>query len=299
MENFYGIIAKRTGLTVKEVRYLWPEEFEDLVIGGNSINRDYLKAKMSSCLAVSSFPSLKPYYLEAEADEIVEKVLKIITPRTGTLIKGMVTYSGVLKGKVRVINSFDDVKDVQKGEIIVTHMTSPRYMAAIINCGAIITDEGGTTCHAAIISRELQKPCIVGTKIVTKLLYTGDYVEFDGNLGVVKILEKAMDVIKGIVAYKGVVSGKVRLIHSYGDVGKLVAGEILVANMTSPRYMVAISKCGGIITDEGGMTCHAAIISRELKKPCVVGTKNATHVLKDGDLVELDGNSGIIKIIDK
>jgi len=56
-----------------------------------------------------------------------------------------------------------------------------------------------------------------------------------------------------------------------------------------------IKKCGALVTDEGGMACHASIISRELKKPCVIGTHNATKVLKDGDIVEVDADKGIVR----
>jgi pyruvate,water dikinase len=63
--------------------------------------------------------------------------------------------------------------------------------------------------------------------------------------------------------------------------------------------MPIIKKCGAIVTDEGGITCHAAVISRELEIPCIVGTKIATQVLKDGDLVEVDANKGVVKILKK
>jgi phosphoenolpyruvate synthase/pyruvate phosphate dikinase len=68
----------------------------------------------------------------------------------------------------------------------------------------------------------------------------------------------------------------------------LLQGNILVCPMTLPDYVPAMKKARAIITNEGGITCHAAIISRELKIPCIVGTKIATQVLKDGDRVEVD-----------
>ena len=76
-------------------------------------------------------------------------------------------------------------------------------------------------------------------------------------------------------------------------------GNILVAGQTRPFLMSAIKKAGGIITDEGGITSHAAIISRELDIPCIIGTKIATKVLKDGDSVEVDADKGIVKILKK
>lgn len=76
-------------------------------------------------------------------------------------------------------------------------------------------------------------------------------------------------------------------------------GDILVTGMTTPDFLSAIRKSAGFVTDEGGITCHAAIVSRELKKPCIIGTKIATQILKDGDLVEVDANKGIVKILEK
>jgi len=69
--------------------------------------------------------------------------------------------------------------------------------------------------------------------------------------------------------------------------------------MTDPRYVFAMKKAGAIVTDEGGITCHAAIVARELKKPCIIGTKIATKVLKGGDLVEVDAERGIVRILEK
>ena len=69
--------------------------------------------------------------------------------------------------------------------------------------------------------------------------------------------------------------------------------------MTTPWYLPAMKKAAGFITDEGGLLCHAAIVSREMNKPCIIGTKIATKVLKDGDLVEVDANNGVVKILKK
>ena len=103
--------------------------------------------------------------------------------------------------------------------------------------------------------------------------------------------------ICGLAASPGVVLGRVRVVPSPKDCASLVKGEILVAGMTTPSYALAIRKASGIITDEGGITCHASIVSREMGIPCIVGTKNATKVLKTGDLVELDGEAGSVRRI--
>ncbi len=99
----------------------------------------------------------------------------------------------------------------------------------------------------------------------------------------------------GQVATQGYIVGKVKIINSLKDLSKVESNDIVVLSMTTPEYASAIEKAAGFITDEGGITCHAAIISREFNIPCVVGTKIATKMLKDGQKVELDAFNGIVK----
>ncbi len=101
--------------------------------------------------------------------------------------------------------------------------------------------------------------------------------------------------IKGSSAFSGVVKGNVKVVEGFNDLNKITAGDILVTQMTSPKYLGIMTKVGGIVTDQGGTLCHAAITARELKIPCVIGTKIATQVLRDGDLVEVDADRGIVR----
>lgn len=102
---------------------------------------------------------------------------------------------------------------------------------------------------------------------------------------------------KGMPAFPGKVLGKVKIIITVKDAGKMKKGNILVSQATGPDLLPAMKKAAAIVTNEGGITAHAAIVSRELKIPCVVGTKIATKVLQDGDLVEVDANKGIVRKI--
>ncbi|MFA6227011.1 MAG: PEP-utilizing enzyme [Candidatus Paceibacterota bacterium] len=135
------------------------------------------------------------------------------------------------------------------------------------------------------------------------VIYTKDTIyELDIAIGekIKEIIEKKterVDTFKGNIACKGLVKGIVKVLHSANEIGKLEAGEILVTSMTMPNYVPAMKIAGAIITDEGGISCHAAIVSRELGIPCIIGTKIATKVLKDGDLVEVDADKGIVRII--
>ncbi len=101
--------------------------------------------------------------------------------------------------------------------------------------------------------------------------------------------------LRGLVAFPGLVRGKVKIIKEDKDISKMDCGDILVSPQTRPDFVVAMSKAAAIVTDTGGMLCHAAIIAREFRTPCIVRTKDATKVLKDGDLVEVDATNGIVR----
>jgi phosphohistidine swiveling domain-containing protein len=105
--------------------------------------------------------------------------------------------------------------------------------------------------------------------------------------------------LKGQAAYLGRARGIVRIVKNRKQLGNVKRGDILVSPMTTPDFISAMKRAAAFITDEGGIVCHAAIVAREMKKPCIVGTKIATQVLKDGDLVEVDAEKGVVKIIKK
>lgn len=126
--------------------------------------------------------------------------------------------------------------------------------------------------------------------------YSGSGLKiFKENVDVQRKTSENSDELIGQVAFPGKVTGEVRIILNKKDFAKVKSGEIIVAEMTTPDFIPLLKMAKGIVTNEGGITCHASIISRELKKPCVIGTKIATKVLKNGDIVELDAIRGIIK----
>ena len=91
--------------------------------------------------------------------------------------------------------------------------------------------------------------------------------------------------------------GTVKVLHSATEAYKVEKGDILVAVMTRPDYVPAMKLAAAIVTDEGGITCHAAIVARELHIPCIIGTKIATKVLKDGMKVEVNADHGWVKVL--
>jgi len=117
------------------------------------------------------------------------------------------------------------------------------------------------------------------------------------DLGKVLVKKEEKKILKGIGVYPGRVKGTVKVITNIKEISKVKAGDILVTTMTTPEMHLAIEKATGIITDEGGLTSHAAVVSRELHIPCVIGTGEATRILHDGDVVILDSEKGIVEVI--
>lgn len=107
-------------------------------------------------------------------------------------------------------------------------------------------------------------------------------------------VSKAEVLVKGIAASIGIASGPVRIIHSPSEIDKVAQGEVLVTEKTNPDFVPAMKKAIGIVTDTGGQTSHAAIVSRELGIPCVVGTGKATAVLKSDQVISVDGAKGLV-----
>lgn len=100
--------------------------------------------------------------------------------------------------------------------------------------------------------------------------------------------------IRGTGACAGKVKGIVKIVEGPEDARKMKEGDILVAPFTTPLLTLAMTRALAIVTDTGGLTCHAAVVARELGVPCVVGTKNATKVLRDGMTVIVDGGKGLV-----
>jgi pyruvate,water dikinase len=101
-------------------------------------------------------------------------------------------------------------------------------------------------------------------------------------------------IVRGAAASPGIGSGHVRILKSPKEIDKVKSGDVLVAPMTSPDYVPAMKKAAAIVTDQGGLTSHAAIVSRELGVPCVVGCNEATTKLKDDVVVTVDGSKGMV-----
>jgi len=131
-----------------------------------------------------------------------------------------------------------------------------------------------------------------------KCLYGKDALKLAQKYGVDFKYKKTKS-SNGLIASIGVAKGIVKIVRGIKDLSKIRKNDIMVAVTTHPDYVPAMEKCSAIVTDEGGITCHAAIVSRELKVPCIVGTKNSTKIFKDNDVVQIDATNGTIKLLKK
>lgn len=106
-------------------------------------------------------------------------------------------------------------------------------------------------------------------------------------------------ILKGQCASGCIVSGAVKILADIKDFEKIDYGDIIVVKNLTPDLIKAVKKSGAVIADGGSLLCHAAIVSKDLNIPCLVGTKKATSVLKEGDIVEVNANNGCVTIIKK
>jgi len=103
--------------------------------------------------------------------------------------------------------------------------------------------------------------------------------------------------VVGIIAHPGKITGKVVVVRRVNDISKIQQGDVVISPMTIPSLVSGLKRAGAIVTDEGGLLCHASVISRELHIPCIIATQHATHIFNDGDMVEVNAYNGIVRKI--
>jgi phosphohistidine swiveling domain-containing protein len=174
-------IAKRLNIELKYVRYLLFDEIEKAFQGQNF--KEIVKKRYEKSLYFSDKKGYKVLY-----DQEIEKILESLEEKVEDVseIKGQHACSGTAKGKVKIINLKEDMSKMEKGDILVSVSTNPDLVPAMEKAAAFVTDTGGITSHAAIVAREMEKPCVIGTKIATKVLKDGDMVEVDAENGIVR-----------------------------------------------------------------------------------------------------------------
>ena len=207
------------------------------------------------------------YLLNKESLKIVEK--KIVPQKKMISLKGETTVSPAWQKKQKLPDQL--VKKLAKiGIALEKHYQFPQDIEWAV---------------------ENKKIAIVQTRPVTTLNIHQSAPE-DITTEINEFDDKTL--LRGRGASPGIASGKVNKINGPKEISKIKQDEILVATMTTPDYVPAMKRAAAIVTDEGGATCHAAIVSRELGIPCVVGTEIATNTLRSGEVITVDGSRGNI-----
>ncbi len=205
-----------------------------------------------------------------------------------------------------VVDEFFGIQDIRKRYVLISNYYQFKFLKECERRVKVpfkllqysVYPEFNEIFHSQLIKRKFKsrnKVCVC--------LQTNHGYEIISGSEAVKLLQYMQNKgtqqkeIKGIVASNGKAKGRVRVILKTHDMVNMKDGDILVSSMTRPEMLPAIKRASAIVTDEGGITCHAAIVSRELGIPCIIGTKNATRILHDGDMVEVDATKGIVKKI--
>lgn len=186
LEKLLREIAKRLFISLSQARSINPEKLLDF-LENNSAPTDELNViyKLHICLPEEGRVSV---VTGASALEIYDSLHQNSSEDFSNIqeVTGNVAFKGKATGAIKIVNTPDDMEKMQQGDILLSLATTPSIVPAMKKAAAIITDEGGLTCHASIVSRELQITCIVGTKIATKVFKDGDIVEVDANTGIVR-----------------------------------------------------------------------------------------------------------------
>lgn len=187
LKNEWSSLAKKLGLTFEELTQLRVEETIGLLPLKNT--KQLVNERRKATFFLHEPPNMTSDIFEGEkAKEKIRNIMNQISDVKTDIdeIKGTVGSSGKVKGVVQNITSIKDISTFKEGKILVTVYTAPEFVPAMKKAIAIITDTGGITSHAALVARELNKPCIVGTKIATKIFKDGDLVEVDADKGIVR-----------------------------------------------------------------------------------------------------------------
>lgn len=183
-------IAKRYHADIKKLYYL----LDDEILAKKFLEPcfdDEIKKRLdySLCFFDKEKKNQLTFYSGKKARKVYQKVV-FEEQEFGDTINGFCASTGNAVGEASVCLTLNDIRNFKEGDVLVTSMTRPEFLPAMKKCVAIVADEGGITSHAAIVSRELGKPCVIGTKNATKIIKTGDLIEVKANHGAVRILER-------------------------------------------------------------------------------------------------------------
>lgn len=184
--NLWEEIGRRMGLSVEDTSYLLDSEIVDFLKGKANINKEFIQQRKSGFVLYIGVGKKLICLQGGQVKEALRLFNLLDTEEKVENVVGRIASKGLAKGKVTIIRGIKDLNKVEEGSVLVAVTTHPDYVPAMRKAVAIVTDEGGITSHAAIISREFGIPCIVGTKIATQVLKDGDLVDVDADSGIVR-----------------------------------------------------------------------------------------------------------------
>ena len=299
-DNFYNQLIKDSKNLLKKFK-----NYKTIILNENNVNQEFEETVKIS----NEFSRVYRFYDQPFQQALETAVLKVVPENTLIEMLASKNFSMIKDAKIqKYIQRLVDMGKTQlqlhydserfvMDEVFVNYASSkvnlPTHLIKAMQLKEFRDALNGKISVEISDLKERLKGCVfVKVKNAWQLCTGEKYKHWREKINKIK-----SEKIKGNIAYKGAAMGKVKIHLSWMDVTEIEEGDILVAGMTNPQMIPMLKKAAAIVTDQGGITCHAAIIARELRKPCIVGTKNATQILKDGDIVEVNAYNGVVKIL--
>ncbi len=189
VQPLFREIGRRASLSLKEITQLTRSEMIEFLSTQRMTKRQAIRERLRhGYVLIRKHGGPIEVFEGAAARKLINKEFSQQATRSTGFVKGMAGSAGRAIGRAQVIYTKHDLKKVQPGDVMVAVTTHPDFVPAMRRCCAIVTDEGGITAHAAIVSRELKIPCVVGTKVATQAFKSGDRIEVDASRGIVRKL---------------------------------------------------------------------------------------------------------------
>ncbi len=320
-ENTQKKLKEISDILVENTAYIWSAHFLEhyLFPKIKGLSQKYIDHDIDKFIGDASYPE-KKNKLEQMDDEIRKGAdPKSLVRKYGWMrardgfargynLKEIIEHSKtVKKNHVHVYpyippalkKSFEEARELvylrtQRTDVYyeLIFLARPIFKAIAAKYGIDFNDLKYYTIHSLIDGRPLRYPKNFGS-----VSYKNKLFFFEKPLRPNLNHNKHVTEVKGVIAQPGNIKGIAKVVMKVSELNKVKRGDILVTYMTSPNFLPAMKLSSAFVTNEGGLTCHAAIIAREIKKPCVIGTRIATEIFKDGDLIEVDANIGLVKLI--
>ena len=180
LHKLFDVLSKKINIPVESLRFIFPKELKNISFDDN-LRRELRQRQIY--VVNHTFEDKSLILSGKKAREYTAQCNIEEDDLDSSELRGMTAFPGFAEGKAKIINRKEDLEKIKEGEILISIATNPDLLPGMRRAAAIVTDIGGITCHAAIVSRELKIPCIVGTKKATKIIKDGDYITVDATKG--------------------------------------------------------------------------------------------------------------------